>query len=1203
MRYYLIDIKNPRTGLPVAGAKVTIHLAYTDTLATFYDSDSTAAPPHANPYVSATGLDKFYFPDGYYDVTASFGGTTVTDQDVEISDIIEIKMVCLDAASRAEAAAASAQTNASNAASSAGTAATSAAAAQASATAAANSAAAAAGSEGSVAANAAAAAASAANALTSENNAKTSETNARSSETNAGSSAINAGNSATTAVNNANASATSATNAANSATAAAGSATAAGNSATNAGTSASSAASSAAAAAASQAASGSYPNAAATNVPRGLTQASVGAITPGSGGTNGTFALGFTGGNFTVQPTGTFTVAGGVLTAVTITGPGLYIGAAPAVPTATFAASAGLAGAAVALTAQFLVGNGAYYWVQSADGLQLVHYQNVGGVATIDANTGPIITSGGLQTIVGGSVGGRENLWPDPFMRNYARWLLTNPGDKPYALGTGLFVEPARASSPYPDGNQLRCAGNSSTGFVTYLMNVGVAVGDTIQIGMMLARSSGAFGPGVNLMNYYFVRRDGTVASTGTLYTTTAQVPLDTTSRAFISAALAVPADAFTLGINWGNIVAGVDLLIDAIWMHKTSVPAQPTDNAVIPNGIDRVAALEAISPEVNNIALKRVTYASRTLVMQGARGDTSFSNNNGFSQALITSAIPAGGFNAVEFPLGWAASNRSPSKLFAEVRTIPAASAKHPSAGRVIARGWIGVDPTTAGGDTYVIAMHDPITGALKTVTPAMLDDRYCVGIFGIQPDGTDVGNLLMPRGDSQTNMDATYPQSYNCPPYSVGANTGGPPFGVNLLMLTGIVEASKTASSEFAAGIIQAGDGTPALIALPPKIYAVVGREMRTYWYQVQQRNPRSVNISATGLPAGAVSDADGIKWVPTGVITKSVVVSSAVGNNPIDSKTISLISANATTNLGQRVCLFGPGDSLIGNGGMLAALNVIDQADPNISFGYLGTQGGAQKNEGYSGQSLGAFFGPTVGGNPNPFYSGSTFSFASFLADSRITPQLSALGVTEPHWVFPQAGKVDVGQAASDGAALGLAQANMNTLEIVVQSILAATANTKVGIYVAVPGPLPTAEQITYGPLWRVRRTWMILASAQIAQFAGREASRIYLIPVCCAVDPVTGWPRAFQPRATSITRDMVTYATYQAMQADLTKANGVIAFATDVGAYFVKVGGPNVGVWRAATESDGFCFRNTDSIHTANGVIQEAEAIYAAIRAIG
>ena len=132
---------------------------------------------------------------------------------------------------------------------------------------------------------------------------------------------------------------------------------------------------------------GFYPDARA-NVPRGITSTS--GLVAGSGGTNGTFALTFTGGNFSVSPAGTFTVAGGALTSVTITGPGLYIGASPSVPTATFTNSAGLGGgAAVTLVAGFLAGSGEFYWTDDATSANLMAlYQNVAGTATA---TSPLV--------------------------------------------------------------------------------------------------------------------------------------------------------------------------------------------------------------------------------------------------------------------------------------------------------------------------------------------------------------------------------------------------------------------------------------------------------------------------------------------------------------------------------------------------------------------------------------------------------------------------------------------------------------------------------------------------------------------------------------------------------------------------------------------------------------------------------------------
>jgi hypothetical protein len=123
-----------------------------------------------------------------------------------------------------------------------------------------------------------------------------------------------------------------------------------------------------------------YP-AALANVPRGATSATITAA--GSGGTNGTFALAFSGGNLSVNPTGTFTVSGGAVTAVSITGPGLYVGASITLPTVSLAASSGLTGATVTLNAGFLVASGQTYWTDHATDPTLYQgVQNAAGTAT-----------------------------------------------------------------------------------------------------------------------------------------------------------------------------------------------------------------------------------------------------------------------------------------------------------------------------------------------------------------------------------------------------------------------------------------------------------------------------------------------------------------------------------------------------------------------------------------------------------------------------------------------------------------------------------------------------------------------------------------------------------------------------------------------------------------------------------------------------
>jgi len=94
----------------------------------------------------------------------------------------------------------------------------------------------------------------------------------------------------------------------------------------------------------------------AAEVPYGLVQTGVGAITSGSGGTDGTFTVAWSGGNFTTNPIATFTVSGGALTAFTVTRAGEYVGASPTLPTPDFSASTGLTGAGVVLTAETSLG-------------------------------------------------------------------------------------------------------------------------------------------------------------------------------------------------------------------------------------------------------------------------------------------------------------------------------------------------------------------------------------------------------------------------------------------------------------------------------------------------------------------------------------------------------------------------------------------------------------------------------------------------------------------------------------------------------------------------------------------------------------------------------------------------------------------------------------------------------------------------------
>jgi lysophospholipase L1-like esterase len=108
--------------------------------------------------------------------------------------------------------------------------------------------------------------------------------------------------------------------------------------------------------------------------------AGVTSIVGGSGGTNGTFALAYSGGTQVLAPVGVFTVAGGALVSVVITYPGYY---SSGTPTLSFAASSGLTGASA--TAQMAANTpvNEYFCVPSTvSGEAAIVYRNLAGVAT-----------------------------------------------------------------------------------------------------------------------------------------------------------------------------------------------------------------------------------------------------------------------------------------------------------------------------------------------------------------------------------------------------------------------------------------------------------------------------------------------------------------------------------------------------------------------------------------------------------------------------------------------------------------------------------------------------------------------------------------------------------------------------------------------------------------------------------------------------
>jgi hypothetical protein len=152
-------------------------------------------------------------------------------------------------------------------------------------------------------------------------------------------------------------------------------------------------------------------------------------LVAGSGGTNGTFALAFSGGTQVIAPKGYFVVAGGVVTQVAITYAGHY---SAGTPTLSFAASAGLSGASATAVMGANTPVDAYFSVPVAGSNDsLILYKVVTGPVATEITRYP--SSAQVTAIA--------NKFPDVAPEGYA-WSILDAGHNA-AIGVkddGTFV-------------------------------------------------------------------------------------------------------------------------------------------------------------------------------------------------------------------------------------------------------------------------------------------------------------------------------------------------------------------------------------------------------------------------------------------------------------------------------------------------------------------------------------------------------------------------------------------------------------------------------------------------------------------------------------------------------------------------------------------------------------------------------------------
>jgi lysophospholipase L1-like esterase len=292
---------------------------------------------------------------------------------------------------------------------------------------------------------------------------------------------------------------------------------------------------------------------------------------------------------------------------------------------------------------------------------------------------------------------------------------------------------------------------------------------------------------------------------------------------------------------------------------------------------------------------------------------------------------------------------------------------------------------------------------------------------------------------------------------------------------------------------------------MVVPPYVFGVESRECNVYFGNLFPAAAEDYLIDAAA--SLGTHQNERWTWTPAGAVASGTLVVSAhdkrTGTSLV-SGTMQIRAAAASAGTGATKKILVIGDSLVAAGAITQT--VLDVAGTDVMaatmLGTLGT--GLNKHEGRSGWNVATY---TTDYPSNPFWIGGAVNFAQYLVDN---------SVATPDWVLIALGINDVYGQSTDAAVEALIPTAFTRLDTLIASIKAADANVKVGLVIPPP---PSFDQDSFGAnygsaatRWRHKRSILIWARELIAQYAGEEASRIYLVPSNTALDTVNNMSRA-------------------------------------------------------------------------------------------
>lgn len=573
---------------------------------------------------------------------------------------------------------------------------------------------------------------------------------------------------------------------------------------------------------------------------------------------------------------------------------------------------------------------------------------------------------------------GKKNGWTDPFFRTFdlSSKLFLGRNRWWASAQPSAFTNWSRVDQAAFNGNALRRAqGGVNSGPSIWLDEVGAAVGTPVTAYVLVAKAAGS--PVVQFPGIFDNGTDtGYVGSAISGVTDTGATTLAAGATAqWMRVSAVVPAGAQRLSLYPYTATASASFDILALWAFR-GTPADGPAWPVFGREEFIEARIGAMQPAIdantgalasNNgklaytlLTTQSVTDSGRTTTLD-VTGVTPNTQWGGTFRGWLERYTPVGvSFNAIQIgSLGRGAytSAQRWSTINVVVRT---GANSHLGASTVLAAGSIAVDPDQDVLTNLDIILRDPVTGAVKTLSDADFSDgEYAIGVYAANAAG---GSAAMsdPRATQANSLGQSYYTSAADPKTatftSTGAGANNQRIGFRHLLLVSPAEvANYKPTSQFKTDL-----GLAPLapqLAVPPKVYALQGREVSVYFDNLTPQDARDWNWDVIGTTQGIQQNE---RWVlnPSGAVAAANVTLSMfdkLKETAVASAVTSLVVAASTAGAGLMKTALFVGDSLVAAGVITQTLLDIAGTDV-MGLTLLGTRGsGANKHEGRGGWTM--------------------------------------------------------------------------------------------------------------------------------------------------------------------------------------------------------------------------------------------------------